>query len=382
MKTLFTTSLVIASLFASSLHAKMISASDVAKNYASLVYATYNDTYKDALDLHKSIDVFLTSPNEENLQKAKQVWLKSRNSFLQTEAFRFYEGPIDFVDEEKGMEGPEARLNSWPLNEALIDYVAGNPQSGIVQNSSLSLTKEILAEENQKNDEKDVTTGYHAIEFLLWGQDLSLDSPGKRPASDYAKIEKNNRRRDYLRIITDMLVDDLKFLVESWKPGKKNYAQKFIQQDEEDVLTDLLTSLATLSSYEMAADRMGVSLDSGDQEDEHSCFSDNTHIDFIQNAQGIKNVFFGEYGSIKGASLYAFIKQKDSNLAEKIKKQLSESEKFLKKIPFPYDRELLATPKESEARHIAEHAVESLHAQAKLFQEAGTLFGLDIKINE
>lgn len=359
-----------------SFSANALDGNSVIKNYASIVYANYSDTYNDALALQKAVNSFLADPTESNLELAKKAWLVSRDSYGQTEAYRFYEGPID--DEN----GPEGQLNAWPVNEAYIDYVAGNPKGGIVQDESVTITKETLAKKNQQNDEADVSTGYHAIEFLLWGQDLSLDSAGKRPASDYAKISANERRRAYLKEATDLLVADTKFLSDSWMPNKDNYAKKFIEADSKESLTKILSALATLSGFELASERMATALDSGDQEDEHSCFSDNTHKDFIMNARGIANVYFGRYGKIKGDSLYKLLKKTDEELAEDLENQIFKTAELLDSVPYPIDREVLATPKGSSARENLEKVILSLQKQADLFKEAGKVLGLNVQISE
>ncbi len=348
----------------------------VTENYAKLVHANYKDAYTDALALQQAIDAMLASPTNETLEAAKKAWLISRDSYGQTEAFRFYEGPIDFVDSETGAEGPEGRLNAWPLNEAYIDYVQGDEKAGIVQNTGVTITKESLTEKNQELDEADVATGYHAIEFLLWGQDLSLEGPGDRPVSDYAKTQENERRRAYLKAVTDLLTDDLKFLVDSWEPGKDNYAQEFVS--DEAALDHMLTALATLSGFELASERLATALDSGDQEDEHSCFSDNTHNDFIMNAKGISNVYFGTYKEVKGPGIYDLLKAENEELAEEIAAHLKHTESLIARLPRPIDRELLATPADSVARKLAEKVITSLQTQADLFKSAGDALGVDV----
>lgn len=355
----------------------------VVQNYAEIVYDNYKAAHKDALMLQKAVDAFLASPTEKNLQKAKDAWLVSRDSYGQSEAFRFYEGPIDFVGDNA--EGPEGRLNSWPLNEAYIDYVAGDMRAGIVQDGRVKISKASLSGKNQQTDEADVATGYHAIEFLLWGQDLDINGPGTRPVSDYAKTRENERRREYLKVVTDLLVDDLRFLVDSWKPGGGNYAAQFTSQDSDESLGHMITALATLSGFELASERLATALDSGDQEDEHSCFSDNTHKDFIMNARGVDNVFFGRYGgSAMGAqnrpSVYALLKRKDAKLADEISAQLAKTRNLAQSLPYPIDRDVLATPEGSVGRAKAEALVVSLQKQAELFVKAGQVLGVDSKI--
>lgn len=357
-------------MIAPAAHANNASAQTIVQNYANLVYTDYGHAYQDALTLQSAINTFLDNPTDKTLNAAKQAWLASRNAYGQTEAFRFYEGPIDYVD-ENGHEGPESRLNAWPIDESYIDYVKGNPKSGIVNNPNVKITKASLTDENQADDEAQVSTGYHAIEFLLWGQDLNPDGPGNRPATDYAKTPKNERRRAYLKTVTSLLVDDLKFLVDQWTPGQDNYARTFVK--DKDALAKILTGLATLSGFELAAERMGTALDSGDQEDEQSCFSDNTHNDFIENAQGIFNVFFA-------SGLYEYIKAKDDDLAEELEDQLKDTQKLVAAIPHPIDRDVLASPQGSPARAKMEAAIASLQKQADLFKEAGKALGLNVQI--
>ncbi len=355
---------------------------DIIESYSKLAYLVYEDAHSDAVSLQNSVKKFLGNPTEENLKQAKEAWLKSRNSYGQTEAFRFSGGPIDDFNEEKETEGPEARINAWPLNEAYIDYVQGNPKAGIIQDKNFEISKDMLKKKNQKDDEADVTTGYHAIEFLLWGQDLNADGPGARPASDYKKNDPvKERRRAYLEAVTELLVDDMKSIVDEWDPEKRNnYAAKIKEDDPKQVLGKIMTGIATLSGFELASERMATSLDSGDQEDEHSCFSDNTHNDFIYNAKGIKNIVYANYGDFSGRSIYDELKLKDKKLAEKLAKQLDKTEGLIANIPFPIDKEVLSTPKNSPSRQSMELAVKSLQNQAELFKEVGRALEVDVKI--
>lgn len=351
----------------------------IAQTHAQVVYLSYSETLQDAQDLQQAIKSFLANPSEQSLSLAKEAWLKSRESYGQTEAFRFYDGPIDFANEKTGEEGPEGELNAWPVNEAFMDYVKGAPKSGII-NSDKDITLELINSSNMKNDEADVTTGYHAIEFLLWGQDLSLESAGTRPSSDYSKGNKvNERRRLYLSLITEKLVADLQGLVDEWSPKKNNFRKNFEKQNDAETLSQLLTSLATLSAFEMGSERMGTALDSGDQEDEHSCFSDNTHRDFITNQVGIMNVFFGNYQKYHGKSPKEAIAQVDKALANQITQALKKTADALMSIPTPIDR-VLASEKGSEARQKMEAAVTALNEQAELFVEAGKKLKIEVKI--
>jgi putative iron-regulated protein len=332
--------------------------------------------------LENAINQLLAEPTLETLEDARAAWLSSRESYGQTEAFRFYGGPIDYFDDEEGMEGPEGRMNAWPLDEAYIDYVVGNPSSGIINDVTIPLTLGDILLRNQTDDDRNVSTGYHAIEFLLWGQDTSRDTAGTRPFADFvAGSSANDRRRLYIKLIMAQLLRDHEFLVKQWAPSQDNYAKEFESLPSKVALRKILVGVLTLTEFELASERLGVALDSGDPEDEHSCFSDNTHNDFIYNARGIENVYFGRYSTYQGIGLDELVQDMDPDLNEKMKLAIRKTGLLLEGIEAPFDR-VLASPPESLKRQQAELAFESLMRQGQLLKEVGFLFGLDIHSND
>jgi putative iron-regulated protein len=350
------------------------------EGYAGLVYETYKDSRTDAEAMKSAIASFLAEPNESNLSAAKDAWIKARQSYLQTEAFRFYDGPIDFVNKETGEEGPEGRINAWPMNEAFIDYVKDKPDSGFINNPDLVVSIKTIIENDQVSDEADVTTGWHAIEFLLWGQDFNADSPGKRPASDFVPSKDNNdRRRDYLELVTNQLVDDLTALEAEWQPDQDNYRASFIKADPQTNLSKIFTSLATLSAFEMGAERIATALDSGDQEDEHSCFSDTTHQDFVFNAKGIANVYMGNYKNYNAPGFDELIAKLNPEVNTEVVAAIEQTQTAIGKIQAPFDQ-VLASPAESPQRQTTEEAVEALENQAEQFRKIAPVLGIEVDI--
>jgi putative iron-regulated protein len=287
---------------------------EVVANYADIVYANYKKAYDDAVLLESAITTFTATPTDANFTLAKTAWLNSRESYGTTEAFRFANGPID--DEN----GPEGLMNSWPLDENFIDYVDGNANSGIINNTTEfpTLTKQVLADENALDeDELNVSVGYHAIEFLLWGQDLtapSLNKPGQRPYTDYlttgGTATNQARRADYLKFCADLLTDNLDYLVQQWKVGGV-YRTKFLAMPEDVAIKNVYLGITALVSAELPIERMNTAVQNANQEDEHSCFSDNTHRDIRLNLQGVINVYQGKYGTIDGPSLEDLVHQAD-----------------------------------------------------------------------
>jgi putative iron-regulated protein len=317
----------------------------VIENYAKIAFANYQKAYDDAVVLETAINVFLTTPTEANFTAAKTAWKTSRESYGTTEGFRFANGPIDNED-PKFAEGPEGFVNSWPLDENFIDYTDGASTSGIINDPTgfPSITKDVLVGENGKGDnEKYVTVGYHAIEFLLWGQDLTLPSankPGQRPYTDYlttgGTAANQARRATYLKVVADLLTDHLLEVVNQWKVGGI-YRTAFLALNEDVAIKNMYLGITTLVSAELPDERMISALGKMDQEEEHSCFSDNTHRDIALNLQSVINIYKGNYGSVDGASLEDLVKQANAEFYNATEVSITSSLTKVAAILTPFD---------------------------------------------
>ena len=145
---------------------------EVVELYAAGVHAAYDVSLASATELDAAIDAFAADPNDETLAAAKQAWLTARDDYGPTEAFRFYGGPIDNDD-----TGTEGLINAWPLDEAYIDYVEGDETAGIINRPDEypTIDGRLLTSLNEEGGHANISTGWDAIQFLLWGQDLSDD---------------------------------------------------------------------------------------------------------------------------------------------------------------------------------------------------------------
>lgn len=276
----------------------------VIANYADIAYTNYKKAYDDAVVLETAITTFTANPTDANFTTAKNKWKEARESYGTTEAFRFANGPID--DEN----GPEALMNAWPLDENFVDYVEGASNAGIINATATYpiISKELLTDLNENGGEKNISVGYHAIEFLLWGQDITdpeVNLPGQRPYTDYVAggtADNQLRRATYLNVCADLLTDHLMYMVDQWKPGGA-YRTVFLALPENEALKNMYLGITTLVLAELPIERMDVALGNADQEDEHSCFSDNTHRDIYLNLQGVINVYQGTVNGVNGPSL-------------------------------------------------------------------------------
>jgi len=355
--------------------AQAVTAPAVARHYAQLVLASYEDTLAGALTLQKAVQSFTAAPSDEGLKAARKAWLDAREFYGQTEAFRFYGGPID------DKNGPEGRINAWPMDESYVDYVKDAPNAGIINTRKTAISKKQLASLNERNGEENIATGWHAIEFLLWGQDLSTTGPGNRSFEDFVDGKKPNadRRRQYLQVVTELLVDDLRSLTKAWAPTATSYRAKFERGGMESV-RKMFVGLGSLSRGELAGERLEVALASQDQEDEHSCFSDNTHRDVVANAKGIQNVWLGQYkradgSTLGGASLRELVAAKNPALAERTTQQIAASVAAAEGIQAPFDREIVGA-KDAPGRLRVQKTIDSLVQQSKDLVEAANAAGI------
>ena len=377
---------------------------DVLMHYADLAHAMYSDSLTTAGALQEAVNNLIAEPTEDNLNSAKDAWLASRVPYQQSEVYRFGNAIVDDW---------EGKVNAWPLDEGLIDYVDSgygteseeNPgySANVVANSSFtfsgeevdasSITKELLADTLHElgGVEANVATGYHAIEFLLWGQDLNGtgSGAGMRPASDFDSTNCTggncDRRVDYLREATDLLIDDLTWMAAQWAPGGEAHTH-FMNVDVNEGLTSIVTGMGSLSYGELAGERMQLGLLLHDPEEEHDCFSDNTHNSHYYDAQGIVNVYTGNYtrtdgSTINGPSLSDLVKVKsaeaDSNLLAQLEDTMAKMSALVASADGGESYDQMIGEGNAAGNDLVQAAIDALTAQTKGIEEAVEVLGLD-----
>ncbi|MFY0621769.1 MAG: peptidase [Pelagimonas sp.] len=370
---------------------------DVLNTYADIAQAGYEDSLVKAQELNAAVDALLASPSQDTLNAARTAWLASRVPYQQTEVFRFGNAIVDDW---------EGKVNAWPLDEGLIDYVDAsyggatdeNPLAAlnVIANPSFSLsgnavdaakiTPALLEEALHEADEveSNVATGYHAIEFLLWGQDLkgTEHGAGERPWTDYAAADvctngNCDRRGEYLKAATELLITDLDWMATQW--GAEGEARAAVLADETAGLTAVLTGMGSLSYGEQAGERMKLGVLLNDPEEEHDCFSDNTHNSHYYDGLGIRNVYFGEYirvdgRVVSGESLSSLVAGKDATVDAALRADLNNTMVELGQIKaaaeagFSYDQMLARGNEGGEALIMS--AVDALVTQTKSIERA------------
>ncbi|MCY4421354.1 MAG: peptidase [Gammaproteobacteria bacterium] len=378
-------------------------ASEVVKHYTDLAHAVYEDSLITARVLQNAVDELIAAPTVENLRHARTAWLASRVPYMQSEVFRFGNAIVDDW---------EGRVNAWPLDEGLIDYVAAsygaeseeNPayRANVIASSSFTfsgqtidtahITKDLLANTLHElgGVEANVATGYHAIEFLLWGQDLNGigSGSGNRPATDFdpdnCSWKNCERRAAYLKAATDLLVDDLTWMVAQWAPGGKA-REGLIGGSAETGLSTIVTGMGSLSYGELAGERMQLGLLLHDPEEEHDCFSDNTHHSHYYDAMGIRNIYLGRYhridGSVvEGPSLSAIVAATSPTVDRDLRDQLDTTMAAMEKLVYSaksgeaYDQMIGTGNDAGNAR--VQAAIDALTTQTRAIEQAAAALQL------
>jgi putative iron-regulated protein len=378
-------------------------ATAVINHYADIALATYSDALTEAEKLQAALDALVKNPDEIHLQAARTAWITARIPYMQTEVFRFGNKVVDDW---------EGQVNAWPLDEGLIDYVAGDYQhalgnpgatANIIANTHLTvgeqtldfthITPELLASLNElAGSEANVATGYHAIEFLLWGQDLNGTNAGAghRPATNYvvgAGCTNGHceRRAQYLTAVTSLLVKDLQEMVAQWQPNADNYRATLIKQPVEQGLRTMLVGMGSLSLGELAGQRMQVALEANSTEDEHDCFSDNTHASHYYDGVGIRNIYLGEYkrndGSVlKGPSISSLVAAKNTAVDTEVQSKLILTEQALQAMVDSANNgqhfDQLIAAGNTAGNALVKNAIDALTAQTTAIESAATVLGI------
>ena len=380
----------------------------ILKHYGDMAEAMYGDAHAASLDLGKAIDTLIANPTNETLAAARKAWKEARPWYQQSEAYRFGNAIVDDW---------EGRVNSWPLDEGLIDYTDKqsygetsdeNPlyTANVIANRSIRIGNDVVdatridAELLRKlqqagGNEANVATGYHAIEFLLWGQDLNGTKPGagNRPVTDFDPRNCTHgncdRRAAYLKAASDLLQSDLAEMADDWKAdgaARKELAGK----GDDGGFATILTGIGSLSYGELAGERMKLGLILHDPEEEHDCFSDNTHNSHYADETGMISIYTGKLkrrdGSmLDGPGLATLAEAKAPAEAKKLDGLMSDAEKKLGAIrdraesgKEAYDQMISQGNEEGNA--LIQSAIDALIAQTRGVEEVVSALNLKISV--
>ena len=345
----------------------------VVRNYAANLHQNYEDAVAPLMALQSAVDAFVANPTADGLAAAQQAWLAARPLYSESEYSRFYGGPIDQA---------QGGMNEWPIDEAFIDYTTANPMGGIINDPAHfpQLTATVLASSDEKGGIENLSTGYHAVEFLLWGQRPDqTQGPGQRPYTDYVDggtAANQARRRAYLQVATQLLVDNMTGLAAAWDvTDSSSYGAMFLAAKPTDSLTKMYRGFSQMAISELLYERMDDPFISRDQKDEESCFSESTLADLEANALGVEDAYLGRYGAMTGPSISSLVRAKSPSLDAELTQQLAQIRAAIGAIPPPFDHSVLAAAGSPENDAVAA-AVAAMQPLQGLLDQAAMQLGI------
>jgi putative iron-regulated protein len=240
------------------------SAKEIALEYVQQIDTDFKQAGIEIEKFQSSIATLTDQTNIENLNLSKQAWLNAHSAYELTTLHRYYATQLMGEQDSLVLMQLQYQINHWPIVPGYIDYVDGYPDSGIVHDINVNLNADSLREQHGFFDVSEVTLGFHAIEFLLWGYDA--DSVA-RPATDFdavleltpKEIESgytleqlsNNRRRLFLSVVVDTLVKDFLALQSLWLAEEPSISQRIESISGTELIVILADSMSAMLTQEL-----------------------------------------------------------------------------------------------------------------------------------
>jgi len=267
-------------------------ASAFAAQIGLTAYTSMSMATQAAQDLDSRLQSFLYHPNPLSLEEVQRAWRSAYSDFLETLIFAELpiSDPSDWHKQGIDYQHTLVLLDSWPIEGGYIDHVPGYPFSGIVNDLTLELTEESLLSQHGFSDPSYAALGYHPLEFMLWGangkrspQDffpqentapvvtpteggipaatdngspVITDSGDNEAADIKPQVQNNNRRRQYVQLVSDQLQKHLHRLQRRWEPSNGYYAGLVQRSRPLQVLTAAMNASQRLLSDELLDRRL------------------------------------------------------------------------------------------------------------------------------
>jgi len=149
--------------------------------------------------------------------------------------------------------------------------------------------------------------------------------------------------------------------------------------DPQNAVADIFRSMGALSQGELAGERIAVAYDTKDQEDEHSCFSDNTTADIAANAAGVAMIYTADYPGVDGPSLADVVGDVDDEGNQELLDLMDTNIARAEALPAPFDQLILGDD-DAPGRQALLAIITSLQDQGDLVAEIAGGLGYSISL--
>lgn len=180
--------------------------------------------------LGRAVTTLLESPTEDHLEAAKLAWLDAHREL--SASLPYIE--VAFAPADLHQQGEELllALNSWPAQAGYLDTVPGYSTSGIVNDTAIELTLANLRKQHRLTAHEEASTGFHALEVMLWGptSERTADQFEAASGGEHPEAQAANRRRELTRLITQGIGEDIQRLASRWPLSANDLSQRFLAQ--------------------------------------------------------------------------------------------------------------------------------------------------------
>lgn len=221
--------------------------------------------------LNSSVGVFVAAPSGAGLIDIQAKWRAARDPWESNESFGF--GPV-------GNDGIDGNTDDWPVDINSLKTI-------LASNQTLDATFVTNMVTNTK--------GFHAIEYLIFGQD------GSKTVNDFTSREKQ---------LLSLLTADLKIQADQLKSRWSSSSATSFYTDFKNAgrdgstyptasaaLGEVLGSMVDIMT-ELPDSKIETPLTSQNISYLESAFSDYSYHDYRNNISGVYAAYVGKYGSI------------------------------------------------------------------------------------
>ena len=163
---------------------------------------------------------------------------------------------------------------------------------------------------------------------------------------------------------------------DQWAKADGEFRTAFLA-DPERALRRIMRVIGALAVGELAGERMAVAFESADQEDEHSCFSDNTNADVVNDIKGIRMVYRADFPQISGPSLHDLLAARDAKLADQTRSEIDAVLAKAQAFPASFET-MISAAEDSAERGAMEAVIEGLEDLGETFAKAARR--LEVKV--
>jgi hypothetical protein len=242
-----------------------LSVKQLVVEYVAQVDSDFTDLRAELASLQKNIESLLESPSPSTLANGRESWESAHQSYHQSNLHLYFTSLISTESQSDQLYQMAYQMDHWPILAGYVDSVGGYEAGGIVHDVNVELSPESLKQQHGLFDVTEATLGFHVIEFLLWGESDVNTAP--RGFEDFAPVNQltniqresgmeisqigNNRRRELLRLISEILLEDFSSSFAIWVDASTSFLKTTVDRSPAALLNLLLESSTAMLTEEL-----------------------------------------------------------------------------------------------------------------------------------